>query len=44
MPTSITKTGPIVRTVVVAEEASVVEEAEEQALYPEEAERLLYTN
>ena len=44
MPTSMTKTGPIVRTAVVAEEASAAEEAEEQALYPEEAERLLYTN
>jgi len=44
MPTSITKTGPIVRTVVVAEEASAAKEAEEQALYPKEAERLLYAN
>jgi len=43
MPTSMTKTRPIVRTVVVAEEASVAK-AEEQALYSEEVERLLHVN
>jgi hypothetical protein len=39
-----TKTRPIVRIIIITEEVSAVEETEEQALYSEEAERLLYIN